>query len=597
MGRWSEDTNKVLGSGTSGKIPVFISSNELSDSIITQSGTNIGINVSTPDSPLEILNSSNEQLRLSHTNGSVFTDFETNALGNMTIIPSGDTVTLSNEDTTTSEMILRLDGNYTGADGDFSMLQFVNNNVVSAQITSSRSGADNTADLSIGTINSGSLTDKIWIMSNGNVGVGTDGPDAKLDVLSTSTQLRLTYTNGSIYTDLKTDSSGNFIATPSSGQGFLVSTNPLGFNVSNNGSGDYMTSIGTDGSTSYLSASSLSTSTVNFVLRTCNAGNETIGLVMLGSNQYVGIQASTPARKLEVTDTNQQLRLTYSTGSIYTDFFTESNGDMRIDPTGNSVYIGGNTTITPFSASDDLVIDSGASDVGINLISTSTGNITFGDASSASIGRIRYNHSTDVIDFLINSTVEASISSGGLKIGASTSIAASTSADNLIIDDFDYYPGISLISTNDAGTGSIYFGDPSANNSGVILYDHNTDAMSFYSGGVQKLDIDSTGVKAIKQIYHAINTIAASGGTVNVNFNSGNIIKVNLSSATTLTFSNPAVTRYTFIITQSATVGITWPTITWLNGATAPTLSGSGKTDVVSLVYDGSTYYGAFTPA
>jgi hypothetical protein len=45
--------------------------------------------------------------------------------------------------------------------------------------------------------------------STDRVGVGTSGPDAKLDVLSTATQLRLTYTDGSVYSEVLTDSSGN----------------------------------------------------------------------------------------------------------------------------------------------------------------------------------------------------------------------------------------------------------------------------------------------------------------------------------------------------------------------------------------------------
>jgi hypothetical protein len=44
----------------------------------------------------------------------------------------------------------------------------------------------------------------------GNVGIGTTGPDAKLDVLGTSgEQLRLTYTDNSVYATFTVDSSGS----------------------------------------------------------------------------------------------------------------------------------------------------------------------------------------------------------------------------------------------------------------------------------------------------------------------------------------------------------------------------------------------------
>ncbi|NCP47528.1 hypothetical protein GW844_04050, partial [bacterium] len=44
---------------------------------------------------------------------------------------------------------------------------------------------------------------------SGNVGIGTTGPDAKLDSLALTEQLRLTYTDGSVYSAHTVDSSGN----------------------------------------------------------------------------------------------------------------------------------------------------------------------------------------------------------------------------------------------------------------------------------------------------------------------------------------------------------------------------------------------------
>jgi hypothetical protein len=61
-----------------------------------------------------------------------------------------------------------------------------------------------------------------------DVGIGTTGPDAKLDVLDTGgAQLRLTYTDGSVYTDLTVDSGGDLTIAPT---GDLV-FNPTGNDV------------------------------------------------------------------------------------------------------------------------------------------------------------------------------------------------------------------------------------------------------------------------------------------------------------------------------------------------------------------------------
>jgi|GEM_PF-1736078 len=55
----------------------------------------------------------------------------------------------------------------------------------------------------------------VTILGNGNVGINTVSPDRKLDVFDASNpQLRLTYTDGSVYTDLQTTSGGGLTITP-----------------------------------------------------------------------------------------------------------------------------------------------------------------------------------------------------------------------------------------------------------------------------------------------------------------------------------------------------------------------------------------------
>ncbi|KXK10231.1 MAG: hypothetical protein UZ22_OP11002000876 [Microgenomates bacterium OLB23] len=58
----------------------------------------------------------------------------------------------------------------------------------------------------------------------GTTGIGTTGPDAKLDVLSTTEQLRLTYADGSTYSSFTTNSSGDLTIAPSGGDTNITGT-------------------------------------------------------------------------------------------------------------------------------------------------------------------------------------------------------------------------------------------------------------------------------------------------------------------------------------------------------------------------------------
>ena len=67
--------------------------------------------------------------------------------------------------------------------------------------------------------------------TTGKVGIGTTGPDRRLDVLDVANpQLRLTYTDGSVYTDLRT-TSGGYLSVSPSGALVGVSVTPAGNGV------------------------------------------------------------------------------------------------------------------------------------------------------------------------------------------------------------------------------------------------------------------------------------------------------------------------------------------------------------------------------
>lgn len=96
----------------------------------------------------------------------------------------------------------------------------------------------------------------------------------------------------------------------------------------------------------------------------------------------------------------------------------------------------------------------------------------------------------------------------------------------------------------------------------------------------------------------AIQTVAASGGTVNVSFANGNIIDMTLTASTTLTFSAHVVGTYIFKLIQggSGSYTITWPASVKWSGGTAPTLTTTvGKTDIITLFHDGTNFFGTYS--
>lgn len=96
----------------------------------------------------------------------------------------------------------------------------------------------------------------------------------------------------------------------------------------------------------------------------------------------------------------------------------------------------------------------------------------------------------------------------------------------------------------------------------------------------------------------ALQTVAGSGGTVNIAYGNGNIADITLTASTTFTFSNHVVGTYILKLTQGGTGSytVTWPASVLWSGGTAPTLTTTvGKTDIVTLFHDGTNFYGTYS--
>jgi hypothetical protein len=218
--------------------------------------------------------------------------------------------------------------------------------------------------------------------ATGYLGINTTGPDSRLDVRDVSNpQLRLTYTDGSVYTTFQTTSGGYLAINPSGGRLGVGTTSP-GYQIhayrasadnavnlivaQNLNTGRYagwaalndasrgidMYGYGSSASTNYAAVlgfvtddlSRISSSRTMVIFTWTNyplafGTNNAERMRILGTGE-VGIGTTGPDRKLDVLDaSNPQLRLTQADGTVYTDFQTNSSGHLIVNTTGDRVGI------------------------------------------------------------------------------------------------------------------------------------------------------------------------------------------------------------------------------------------------------------------
>jgi hypothetical protein len=110
-----------------------------------------------------------------------------------------------------------------------------------------------------------------------------------------------------------------------------------------------------------------------------------------------------------------------------------------------------------------------------------------------------------------------------------------------------------------------------------------------------------TGADASAALYtfgphkHRVVANASSGTAATLDFATADVFTVTLTGNCTFTFSNPiAGVTYHLVLLQDGTGSrtVVWPTVKWAGGA-APVLTTTvAKSDIVTLFYDGTSYYG-----
>ncbi|GEM_PF-6904533 len=257
----------------------------------------------------------------------------------------------------------------------------------------------------IQSIRSGTAYTPLLLNPNaGTVGIGTVGPDARLDVLATSgEQLRLTYTDGTVYAGFTVDSSGNLAVKPTA----ALYLQP------NADTGDYVT-LSSDGTDLTLATTDASHLTIN------PAGN----LVLTGA--LVDINASA---NLDVDVTGTVDILASSTFSI------DGTGASNVSATSGNLTL---STIT----SGDLILTKAGNLVftGFNCTGNANGGALTADASGivsctdddsggSGSSNWRFNLGTlspvnDTVDLLVGANATASAKFAVLNVNSGTPTAS-----------------------------------------------------------------------------------------------------------------------------------------------------------------------------
>lgn len=179
------------------------------------------------------------------------------------------------------------------------------------------------AGISVLQIQTGNNQDIILDPGTARIGIGTTGPDARLDVSATTEQLRLTYTDGTVYTSFTTNSSGDLTIAPSGSDtnitgdaaisGSLTVGTPLGISSGGTGQAAALTQGGViyASSTTAMASSAAGTSGSG-VLISGGTGSPTWGNSISGSlaTQWSATTTSTSGTAISGT-------ASAATGSTY----------------------------------------------------------------------------------------------------------------------------------------------------------------------------------------------------------------------------------------------------------------------------------------
>ncbi|NTW90069.1 MAG: hypothetical protein HGB37_04155, partial [Candidatus Moranbacteria bacterium] len=341
------------------------------DRFVIDSTGNVGINTSAPDRRLDVLDASNPQLRLTHTDGTVYTDFQTTSGGDLTITPSGG-------DT-------RVAGTFGIQNGSYTTIFQAGAQSADITYTLPATSANGVLRNTSGTLSwdtSTYLTANQSITLSGDIsGTGTTAITTTIGADKiTESMLKAVNTATDEYCLTYETTTGDFEWQACGGGGMAIGS---------------AVGSGTSGS-------------VLFVNDSGNLAQDNANFFWDAGNARLGIGTASPLARLHVLGTTEQLRLGYdasnylsatvsSAGTVTFDAIGSSQGfsfadaltvtgnilpsaneTYNLGATGsrwNDLYLGGETIHLGTSATDEATISYASS----NILSFGTDSTTNGD--------------------------------------------------------------------------------------------------------------------------------------------------------------------------------------------------------------------------
>jgi len=228
------------------------------------------------------------------------------------------------------------------------------------------------------------------------------------------------------------------------------------------------------------------------------------------------------------------------------------------------------------------------------LTTSGSGTLTWTSPTSISIGAIgtATTNGASIASGVLSLTPADGTNGGIVTTGTQTIAGAKTFTDAPILTSTSASQALftdankNIVSNAITGTGNVVMSNS------PTLVTPNIGAATGSSINISG-SVTADAVTAKKYIA-IIPTATTAAATTEIDLSTGNIFKINLgANITTLNLNNITAGTYILEFIQGGTFTVTFPTTNWKwSGGTAPTITATnGKTDIVTIVYDGATYF------